>query len=74
MAASGNPEPFARIPRGRDAELRLIHDSHSGSPTVLFQAVKAGEVRGRFSLWLSEIPAVLEALEGAWTETVRRAR
>jgi hypothetical protein len=78
MAAPGNPKPIARISRGRNGELRLIHDSFSGSPTVVLQALKNEglglTIKGRFSLWISEIPAVLEALESAWEEAGRGGR
>lgn len=78
MPAPGSPTPLARIPRGTSGELRITLDSFQGSSTVQLQALKLEggrlELRGRFSVWLSEIPAVLEALETAWDQARRGGR
>ena len=78
MAAPGTPNLLARIPRGTSGELRIVLDEFHGSPTIQLQALKLEggrlELRGRFSLWISEIPAVLEALESAWDQARRGRR
>lgn len=78
MPAPGAPNLLSRVPRGRSGELRIVLDSFNGSPTLQLQALKLEggrlEPRGRFSIWLSEIPAVIEALESAWEEARRGGR
>lgn len=78
MTTPGTTEPIARIPRGTTGELRVTLDEYRGSPTLQLQALKLEggrlELRGRFSLWMGEIPALIEALESAWDQARRGRR